>query len=99
MPKDTVRPDKPVELEARPASSVYNRSLRRSSSQSNAQISRPVSPDFGYPDESTLARSKYEADSGKRDTSFTALMEHCKIPDSGDPYPVPKLPDHYRGKR
>ena len=27
-----------------------------------------------------------------RDTSFTALMAHCNIPDQGDEFPVPKVP-------
>jgi hypothetical protein len=34
-------------------------------------------------------------DSSKRDTSFTALMQHCNIPDRGDEFPVPRIPKAY----
>lgn len=47
----------------------------------------------------TQPRSKKErkpgyedSDESKRDTSFTALMAHCNIPDNGDEFPVPRVP-------
>lgn len=33
-----------------------------------------------------------------RDTSFTTMLEHCRIPDRGDEFPVPKLPKQYQGR-
>ena len=60
-------------------------------------------------DMETLTPRRYDAavDKGKgkavqsehdsnRDTSFTAMLEHCKIPDSGDAYPVPRVPQQYQ---
>lgn len=89
----------PIELEARPASSVYNQSLRRASSQFDLQTRR-ASSHYEYPVGETLTPQRYEGDANKRDTSFTALMEHCNIPDSGDPYPtVPTIPEQYKRKK
>ena len=94
-----VRAEEPIELEARPASSVYNQSLRRTSSQFDLQASRRASSQYEYPIGETLTPHRYQGDPSKRDTSFTALMEHCNIPDAGDPYPVPKIPEQYKGKK
>ena len=50
---------------------------------------------------SKTARSKFreenygQSEESKRDTSFTALMQHCNIPDRGDEFPVPKIPKPY----
>ena len=35
------------------------------------------------------------SDESRRDTSFTALMQHCNIPDRGDEFPVPEIPKPY----
>lgn len=79
------RSGRPVELEARPASSIYDAK------------SRPVSSLYHY-DRDPQPQQPH-ADPNKRDTSFTALMQHCGVPDAGDPYPVPKIPDQYRANR
>jgi hypothetical protein len=40
---------------------------------------------------------RYEdSEENKRDTSFTALMAHCNIPDRGDEFPVPRVPDIHK---
>ena len=40
--------------------------------------------------------NRYEkSEESRRDTSFTALMAHCNIPDRGDEFPVPKIPKPY----
>lgn len=94
-----IRAGKPVELEARPVSSLYNQPLRRDSSELDLRAREEPSP-YEYAAGETLTPQRYEGASNKRDTSFTALMEHCNIPDSGDPYPtVPPVPSHYKGKR
>lgn len=84
-----------VELEARPASSVYEQPSSYMNSRNDMPQARRVSSQYDYP---TLSQQRYDNDQGKRDTSFTALMEHCNIPDSGDPYPVPRIPEQYRRK-
>lgn len=82
----------PAELPAkpaRPASSVYPESRRTSFAISELDASE---------EKYTPAQPRYDADSSKRDTSFTQLMEHCGIPDSGNQFPVPRIPEQYQAK-
>jgi hypothetical protein len=34
----------------------------------------------------------------KRDTTFTQMMAYCNMPDKGDSFPVPKVPEQYNSK-
>ena len=47
------------------------------------------------------AESRYSLDSryeDKRDTTFTTMMRHAGMPDSGNQFPVPKIPAQYDSK-
>jgi hypothetical protein len=87
---DNPAPRDPSPRPTRPASSVYDQSRRTSFAISELEGSGP--------EYSTSSHQRYDPDPSKRDTSFTALMEHCGIPDSGNHFPVPKIPEQYKGK-
>jgi hypothetical protein len=100
-----MRTDSPTEFDSRPVSSVYNMHARRNSSDLDLQARR-ASPHYELPSGEVLTPQRYEVEAHgiqeatKRDTTFTTLLKHCNIPDSGDPYPnVPPVPTQYKGKR